>query len=91
MWDAVLALAISAHRVFSQFPSVGWDVAITSDGPVLMEGNYDWGVNLVQQPGERPLGATAYPEHILSWLHVDEASGARTGLDRNRARWSHHL
>jgi hypothetical protein len=74
MWPAVLELIVTAHRIFSQFPSIGWDVAITPEGPILMEANYDWGISLVQQPGARPLGATAYPDHLLSWLDASEAA-----------------
>jgi hypothetical protein len=70
MWKDVRKLVIRAHKAFAAFPSVGWDVAITPGGLVLMEANYDWGVSLVQQPGGRPLGATAYPAHLLSWLDV---------------------
>jgi hypothetical protein len=72
MWPDVVELVLRAHTVYSLFPSVGWDVAITPVGPLLMEANYDWGVSLVQQPGSRPIGGTAYPEHVLSWLDAYE-------------------
>lgn len=67
-WHAALELCLQAHRVFSQFPSVGWDVAITPDGPVLVEGNHDWDVVLAQQPGCRPLGRTRFVDSFLSFL-----------------------
>jgi hypothetical protein len=68
MWDDVLQLALRAHHEFSAFPSVGWDIAVTPSGPVLIEGNYNWDVLLAQQPGWRPLGATRFVSHLRSWI-----------------------
>ena len=43
-WHSALALVQHAHRVaFSRFATLGWDVAITPDGPVLLEANSGWG------------------------------------------------
>jgi hypothetical protein len=70
LWGEVIALALRAHKVFADFPSVGWDVAITVDGPVLLEGNYNWCVVLAQQTGFRGLGATRFAEHYLEWQRV---------------------
>ncbi len=44
MWDQVIDLVHRAARVVPQVPYVGWDVALTPGGPVLVEGNYDTGV-----------------------------------------------
>ncbi|MCO6439783.1 MAG: hypothetical protein J5I81_01590 [Nitrococcus mobilis] len=71
-WKAALELCLRAHDVFSEFPSVGWDVAITPDGPVLLEGNHDWDVVLAQQPGARPLGRTMF----VASYHSFHALGA---------------
>ena len=71
-WKEALDLCLQAHRVFSEFPSVGWDVAITPDGPVLLEGNHDWDVALAQQPGCRPLGRTKFVESYFSFLRMYE-------------------
>lgn len=38
-WDEVRAFAIAAHKVFGDRVIVGWDIAVTPDGPVLVEGN----------------------------------------------------
>ena len=41
-WQEVKQLVCNAHRQFYGFQSIGWDVAITRDGPVLIEGNDNW-------------------------------------------------
>lgn len=42
-----LAQTLEAHRALPQVHSIGWDVALTETGPVLLEGNDDWGGNSV--------------------------------------------
>jgi len=44
MFDEVLALVDRAARVVPQVRYVGWDVAVTPEGPVLVEGNWAAGV-----------------------------------------------
>jgi hypothetical protein len=39
MWDEVQSLAIRAHKAFADRVLVGWDIAITPDGPVVVEAN----------------------------------------------------
>lgn len=41
-WDETVQLIRDAHRQFYEIQSIGWDVVITPDGPVLLEGNDDW-------------------------------------------------
>jgi hypothetical protein len=49
--DAVDLVSRSA-RVVPEIPYVGWDVAITPGGPVLIEGNYNTGVFQAKPSGE---------------------------------------
>lgn len=44
LYDEVLALVDEVARVVPQIPYVGWDVAISPDRPVVIEGNYNTGV-----------------------------------------------
>ncbi len=39
--DAV-ELAKVAHTYFYGLDSIGWDIAFTNDGPMIVEGNDDW-------------------------------------------------
>ncbi|MBQ9313965.1 MAG: hypothetical protein IJ220_03030 [Clostridia bacterium] len=46
-------IAIKAHGLFSDMKSIGWDIAITNEGPKLIEGNNDWDVILPQKLMQR--------------------------------------
>ena len=68
LWDEVVALARQAHRSFPHLLVVGWDIAVTTEGVVVVEGNSKPGSNLSQQPGARPLGLTPLPGIYLRAL-----------------------
>ncbi len=56
LWSACCDLVLRAHReAFPAFASLGWDVVVTPDGPVLLETNSGWGT-LGQQMHFGPLG-----------------------------------
>jgi len=44
-WAEARALALRAAEVFAPLRTVGWDVAATQDGAVLVEGNAWWGAS----------------------------------------------
>lgn len=44
-WDDVVKLVITMHSYLSDIESIGWDVAITPNGPVLIEGNDNWEIS----------------------------------------------
>ena len=52
-----IELAKAAHRTTPQIFAIGWDVAVTDDGPVIIEGNPDYGpitYELISGIGLRP-------------------------------------
>jgi hypothetical protein len=55
-WAAVAALAERAHRVTRDRVLVGWDIAITPAGPLLLEGNSYPDVHYPQRIHRRPYG-----------------------------------
>jgi hypothetical protein len=55
-WAAVAALAERAHRVTRDRVLVGWDIAITPSGPLLLEGNSYPDVHYPQRIHQRPYG-----------------------------------
>jgi len=42
--------ACRLHTFFHGFQTIGWDVAITAEGPTFIEGNDDWGLQSLQGP-----------------------------------------
>jgi putative polysaccharide biosynthesis protein len=75
-WPETLALAQRAHSAFSQKLVIGWDIAILSDGPVLVEGNGAPDTDLHQRPMGSPLGAGRFGLLLAALLHqiVDVSS-----------------
>jgi hypothetical protein len=85
-WDAVAALAERAHRVTRDRVLVGWDIAITPSGPLLLEGNSYPDVHYPQRLHRRPYGemriGTLLRHHMerLERLWADEERSAESGM-----------
>lgn len=43
-----IALVKNFHKYFKDVHSIGWDIAITEDGPMIIEGNDNWEISLIQ-------------------------------------------
>ena len=54
MLNEAYDLAIKAHKFFYNVGAIGWDVAITDDGPIFIEGNDNFEITLMQAC-DRPL------------------------------------
>lgn len=69
-WQAACDLVRHAHgKAFAEYVIIGWDVALTGDGPVLLEGNGKPGVLMPQRAARRGLGEGRYGQ-LLAWhLH----------------------
>lgn len=67
-WDEVLTLVVRAHEAFRPRVLVGWDVCITDDGPILVEGNSQPCVDHIQRTHAAPLGDHRFTT-LLAW-HV---------------------
>ena len=62
MTQEAIALAFTAARRLPQVAYVGWDIAITPNGPALIEGNPFPGHDLLQLPPHAPDGIGVLPE-----------------------------
>lgn len=51
LWSEAVALCLRAARLTPGLRAVGWDVVITPAGPVIIEGNRDWGLMMWQAVG----------------------------------------
>lgn len=52
-FEEAIALARKATERFYGFCSIGWDIALTEDGPTIIEGNDDWGIVAHQMVEDR--------------------------------------
>ena len=67
-WASALALACHAHQLLDQYTFIGWDIAFTNEGPILLEGNIGWDALMVQLPQQKPLGLTLFADICRQWL-----------------------
>lgn len=68
-WRACSELVCNAHRLgFQRFAFLGWDVAITADGPLLVETNAGWGAMHHQMLEDKPLGDTPFASIAMAHL-----------------------
>lgn len=70
MYREALEMAYAAARLLPQVGYVGWDIAITEKGPVLIEGNPFPGHDLLQLPPHAPdgIGVLPYFRQFISFL-----------------------
>ena len=62
-WDEVRDITARAAPALP-LGSLGWDVALTPEGPVLIEANYSWGIDTMQM-GWGGLGMTEIGRRAL--------------------------
>lgn len=77
-WPDALDLVVRAHGQvpeFARFVFLGWDVAITKEGPLLIETNAGWGAVNHQLGDGVPLGLTALPSIALDHLEGQPPCG----------------
>ena len=78
-WPQIRTLAEQAQRVFGDRMLLGWDIALTPTGPVILEGNSYPDVHFLQRVHERPIGLSPLGPHI------------RRALDAARLRDRHMI
>jgi hypothetical protein len=63
-WSVVLDLARVASGFFPAVKTQSWDIALTADGPVLLEMNWGGDLNLTQLAHGRGVLDGAYASHL---------------------------
>uniref|UniRef100_UPI00037ADD11 sugar-transfer associated ATP-grasp domain-containing protein n=1 Tax=Thioalkalivibrio thiocyanoxidans TaxID=152475 RepID=UPI00037ADD11 len=63
LWEEVKSLALQAQRSLPEVKTIGWDIAITPEGPLILEGNTTYGLASLQIAHQR--GFKREMEHIF--------------------------
>jgi len=79
-WREAGALALRAHSSLRAMACVGWDVALTSAGPVLVEANWAPGARLAQAPSGVPLGETNFMRYLDAHLRRSFSRDPRSAV-----------
>jgi len=85
-WSQTVALALHAHERLGHNPCIGWDIAVLPSGPVLLEGNWNAGVLLLQIPCGLGLLSTEFAPAFCELLAHDVAALDDDAL-RAWSRW----
>jgi hypothetical protein len=67
-WETLLRHIKVAHQACSNFIFIGWDVAFTEHGPMLLEGNANWCADVYQSLSGEPLGHTKFASILAERL-----------------------
>lgn len=51
-WSDLKQRVLKSHFFLNKVFTIGWDIAITENGPIIIEANDNWGVNLFQVVGQ---------------------------------------
>lgn len=54
-WNEIVELALRAHRSLPEIPSIGWDVAASSQGLIVVEANVSYDLSILQIAHQRGL------------------------------------
>jgi len=77
MWAEVCDLVRSAHSAFHDWAVIGWDIAITAEGPRLVEGNSGPDIDLIQRPLRTAFGDARLGDLLAFHLSRSEAAWRR--------------
>lgn len=63
-WDEIESLVKRATLMYTGVRTVGWDVAITADGPEIVEGNVDWSLSMIQVHSDEGLLTPSFRDDL---------------------------
>ena len=81
-WNETLHMVTRAHALFPDRIMLGFDVAITDRGPVIIEGNVQSGCDMIQRTHDAPVG-----RQRLGRLLAHHATLANVMRPPRRMRW----
>ncbi|TVQ29091.1 MAG: hypothetical protein EA370_15785 [Wenzhouxiangella sp.] len=68
-WSVILDHVRSAHLALPGYMVLGWDVAVTPEGPLILEANGNFGTVGSQKPGARPLIDDEFLKVFATWAY----------------------
>jgi hypothetical protein len=83
-WEETVRLAVRAHAAFSDRVVIGWDIAILSDGPIIIEGNTAPDVDILERVCREPLGNSRFGELLV--FHLRRALETRRNSTKPRTK-----
>jgi Sugar-transfer associated ATP-grasp len=66
-WDAAVHICLRAQNELRTCPGIGWDMGFTPQGPILLEANLPFGIELTQFVTGAPLLATGFHDALLGF------------------------
>lgn len=66
-WDDAIELIKRAHELYNNLPILGWDIAITPEGPSIIEANCGPKIGSVQAKSLSPLSQSRYADLFWAW------------------------
>ena len=78
LWRETVEAVRLAHESVIDRIAIGWDVAITDKGPAIIEGNGQFGLDMVQRTHRVPVGNSRFCE-LYAW-HLSRALHELWGL-----------
>jgi hypothetical protein len=76
-YEEAVSLAVRAHDLLDIDAAIGWDIAITPDGPVFLESNSGWGTDVMQTSFDEPLGLTDLVVRLQDLIDASRRAEAR--------------
>jgi hypothetical protein len=67
-WNAAVSHVKAAHEACFNFVFIGWDVAFTPHGAMVLEGNANWSPDTYQTLQGEPLGLTKFADILATQL-----------------------
>ena len=85
-WEALTRLAVWAAEILPGIRTQSWDIAITAEGPVLLEVNYGGDLNLAQLAHGAGVLDERYTEHLARWGYRSRALHEAKGEPSRKSR-----
>lgn len=85
-WQEAVELVKRAHtKAFRDRIMIGWDIAITDEGPIIVEGNAGPDLDIIQRVGRVALGSHDFGQIIVDHLRGAERRKSDQGVTRQAA------